>query len=402
MTISRTIRAEAALHWSSAHGRHTDRQILERVNLWRDFFPGDLGEQLQRAQPGDSVRAEFRAGELLADPYDRTRVHAVRRAQFDGRLTHGERIAPRAGRFYPRTFLKHAPGFFAGDRRPFRCLAVEAQDIAVDLNHPFARFPAMLEVRVLAEVGRGAERGGRATDLAQELTDRGPGMQAALPERDTDFFYPEAFARLDPRPDTQFYREPRFVQHLDSVAIAGIRVIYRRFLRPGMRVLDLMSSWVSHLPEEVAGLAVTGLGLNPAELERNPALATRVRHDLNAEARLPCDAAQFDCAVCTASVEYLIEPLAVFRELARVLKPGAPLVMTFSDRWFPPKAIALWSELHAFERMGLVMDYFRKGGGFTQLGSESIRGLPRPPDDPYAGQLPYADPVFAVWGVRAS
>jgi hypothetical protein len=77
-------------------------------------------------------------------------------------------------------------------------------------------------------------------------------------------------------------------------------------------------------------------------------------------------------------------------------------MMTFSDRGFPPKAMAPWSELHAFERMGLVMDYFRKGGGFTQLGSESIRGLPRPPDDPYAGQLPYADPVFAVWGVRAS
>jgi SAM-dependent methyltransferase len=163
-----------------------------------------------------------------------------------------------------------------------------------------------------------------------------------------------------------------------------------------------MASWVSHLPDGIGGLAVTGLGLNAAELERNAGLSARVVHDLNADARLPFADGAFDGAVCTASVEYLIDPLAVFRELARVLKPGAPLVVTFSDRWFPTKAIALWGELHAFERMALVIDYFRKSGGFTGLATESIRGLPRPADDKYAGQLPYADPVFAVWGRRTA
>ena len=401
MTTSRIVTIEAALVWSSAHAAHTDRQLLEGWNLWRDFFPGALGEQLQRAALGECVRAHFRAGALVPDPYDPALVRPVRVAQFVGRLPGGEVLEPRVGRFYPRTFLRDVPEFFVGDRRPFRCLARDAAQLSVDLNHPFAGFDATVEATLVADHGASAERGGRANDLAQRLTERGPGMQAALPDRDTDFFYSEAFARMDPRPDAQFYREPRFVQHLDTQAIARIRAIYARILQPGMRVLDLMSSWVSHLPEGVAGLSVTGLGLNAAELERNARLDTRVVHDLNADARLPFAAGEFDAAVCTASVEYLVEPLAVFREAARVLKPGAPLVVTFSDRWFPTKAIALWGELHAFERMALVIDYFRRSGGFTGLATESVRGLPRPADDKYAGQLPYADPVFAVSGRRA-
>ena len=402
MTASRIVTFEAALIWSSTYATHTDRQLFEGWNLWRDFFPGDLGERLARAAAGERVRARFRAGELVPDPYDPALVRTLRRAQFVGRLPGGEALAPHVGRFYPRTFLREVPEFFAGDRRPFRCLALDGERMTVDLNHPFAAFEATVEATLLADHGMSAERGGRANDLAQALTDRGPGMQAALPDRDTDFFYPEAFARLDPRPDPQFYREPRFVQHLDTQAIARIQALYARFLQPGMRVLDLMTSWVSHLPEGVEGLTVTGLGLNAAELERNARLNARLVHDLNADARLPFAAETFDAAVCTASVEYLIDPLAVFRELARVLKPGAPLVMTFSDRWFPTKAIALWSELHAFERMALVIDYFRRSGGFTGLATESLRGLPRPPDDKYAGQRPYADPLFAVWGYRVA
>jgi SAM-dependent methyltransferase len=167
-----------------------------------------------------------------------------------------------------------------------------------------------------------------------------------------------------------------------------------------MRVLDLMSSWVSHLPGKTAGLDVTGLGLNQEELERNPVLNNRLVHDLNADPRLPFENASFDAAICTVSVEYLIRPVEVIREVARVLRPGAPFVVTFSDRWFPTKVITLWTELHPFERIGLVIDYFRLAGGFTDLASISIRGRPRPADDAHATQRSHADPVFAVSGVR--
>lgn len=118
-----------------------------------------------------------------------------------------------------------------------------------------------------------------------------------------------------------------------------------------MRVLDLMSSWVSHLPEY--DLDATGLGLNAEEMGQNPRLATHVVHDLNGNPELPFADGEFDAVVCTASVEYLIQPHDVFRSVRRVLKPGAPFVVTFSDRWFSPKAIQVWPLLHAFERMGL-------------------------------------------------
>ena len=74
--------------------------------------------------------------------------------------------------------------------------------------------------------------------------------------------------------------------------------------------------------------------------------------------------------------------------------------MTFSKRWFAPKAIRLWSELHEFERPGLVLEYFLHGGAFRDLHTLSLRGRPRPEDDKYCGQNPVSDPMFAVWGSR--
>jgi SAM-dependent methyltransferase len=225
-------------------------------------------------------------------------------------------------------------------------------------------------------------------------------MQACLPNIATDFYSGEPFARLDTRADSAFYTMTRLLPHIDSTASQQLAGIYARFLEPRMQVLDLMSSWQSHLPQSVAELAVTGLGLNLEELQRNPQLSQQVIHDLNAQPELPFETEQFDAAICSMSVEYLIKPAAVFSEVARVLKPGAPFIVSFSERWFPPKVIAVWQEMHAFERMGLVLDLFDKSQEFTNLGTESVRGLPRPADDKYAAELAESDPVYAVWGTR--
>jgi SAM-dependent methyltransferase len=345
------------------------------------------------------VRYEAAAGELV-EQYDRGLIRALSAAQFVPPRADLRGMVARQGRFYPRNFLAGVHDFFISDRRPFRCLANDGTVIQVDFNHPLAAVPLTVEARVAEWLGTEPERGGRSTDIPQEITANGPGMQAALADRDTDFFSDQPFARLDPRPDAQFYQEPRFVQHLDSAAIREIGALYARELRPGMAVLDLMSSWVSHLPEDIAQLRVTGLGLNREELERNPRLTERVVHDLNTEPTLPFADGTFDAAICTVSVEYLIRPIEVFAEVARVLKPGASFTVTFSDRWFPTKAIELWTELHPFERLGLVVEYFRKAGIFTGLSTESLRGLPRPADDKYADRLAQSDPVFAVRGRR--
>ncbi len=396
MNTTRTLALEVALRWEDAQATHCDRRYFEKISLWRDYFPGDLGERLRTAGSGDVVTLEAAAGEL-APAYDRSLLQRLPRDKFISSPRPGLWLEPRLGRWYPATFFDTRL-FFRGDSRPGRIVALDEQFLEVDFNHPLARYPARVEAVIAADLGEAAERGGRCNDIAQEICARGPGIQAALAGGVTDFLAGDACARLDTRDDAQFYAQPRLVQHLDAAARARITELYARFLQPGMRVLDLMASWDSHLPASCTDLHVTGLGMNAEELAQNPRLQERLVHDLNHSARLPFADASFDVLVCTASVEYLTDPGAVFADIARVLKPGGACVVSFSDRWFPTKAIEIWGELHPFERVGLVLQYLRNSGRFVGLGTESLQGLPRPEDDKYADQRATSDPVFAVWG----
>jgi SAM-dependent methyltransferase len=165
-----------------------------------------------------------------------------------------------------------------------------------------------------------------------------------------------------------------------------------------MHVLDLMSSWKSHIPDNLGLKKLTGLGLNRQELEKNDALNERVVHDLNENPILPFESNEFDAAICTVSVEYLIHPMEVFNELSRVLQPGGVLIITFSNRWFPTKVIQIWKDLHEFERMGLALEYFERTGKFKNLETYSLKGLPRPRHDKYFPGIRDSDPIFAIWG----
>jgi SAM-dependent methyltransferase len=398
MPRSRIAALEFALRWQSPVARHTERVYFEKLNFWRDFFPGRLADRLGALAVGAVARESYPAGELVG-AWSASAVHRVRPDRIKLKLRSGEELVPHAGRFYPRGMVEGLPDVFAGDRRPLRYLGESAGQALVDLNHPLARFPLAVEARLAADLGIADEHGGRSQDVPQELCNNGPGMQVPHPDVATDFYVLAPYARLDERADRLFYLQPRRVQHLDAQVRGQITELYARRLRPGMRVLDLMSSWVSHLPE--MDLEVTGLGLNAEELAQNPRLSGRTLHDLNEEPRLPYPDGHFDAVVCTASVEYLTRPLEVFREVRRVLRPGAPFVLTFSERWFPPKVIGVWPMLHPFERLGLVLDYLLRSGGYAALATESARGWPRPADDAYASQFAEADPLYAVWGEAA-
>src|ERR671914_2577936 len=167
----------------------------------------------------------------------------------------------------------------------------------------------------------------------------------------------EAFRRYDEAPDEEFYALPRFVTHIDDQAIAAVTQLYRELFPEGGAILDLMSSWISHLPPEVSYRRVIGLGMNEAELRRNERLDAYVVQNLNENPRLPFADAEFDgCGICV-SIDYLIRPVEVLREVGRVLKSGAPLVITFSNRCFPTKAVAIWHQLDGGGRMRLVERY---------------------------------------------
>ena len=142
------------------------------------------------------------------------------------------------------------------------------------------------------------------------------------------------FDRVDPEPDTRFYQSPRLVQHIDAGAIAAVGDAVRRHVPPGSDVLDLMSSWVSHLPPaaELPLGRVTGLGMNADELAANPRLSERAVRDLNADPRLPYPDASIDAVLITVSIQYLTRPDETLREVARVLRPGGVLLVSFSKR----------------------------------------------------------------------
>src|SRR5581483_34810 len=139
----------------------------------------------------------------------------------------------------------------------------------------------------------------------------------------------EFFDRLDDEPDEQFYSAPRLVQHIDDAAIAAVGALYAELLPERADILDLQSSWVSHLPESFAVRTLTGLGMNADELAANPRLTSWTVHNLNRDPCLPYDDAAFDGCIDTVSVQYLQRPVEVFREVNRVLRPGAPFVLTF-------------------------------------------------------------------------
>ncbi len=198
-----------------------------------------------------------------------------------------------------------------------------------------------------------------------------------------------AFRRQDETPDELFYRQPRFVTHIDDAAIAAVTQLYREFFPPGGALLDLMSSWVSHLPPEVSYRRVVGLGLNRAELMRNPRLETFVVQNLNTTSQLPFADNEFDGAGLAVSVDYLTDPVAVLRDLGRVLAPGAPVVITFSNRCFPTKAVAIWHGLSDRGRLELVGRYLQEAGW------ERVQLLDRSPNrssDPLYTAVAHAKP----------
>jgi SAM-dependent methyltransferase len=189
------------------------------------------------------------------------------------------------------------------------------------------------------------------------------------------------FDRDDPTSDSRFYGVTRLVTHIDDRAIAAVGTLYDELGIEG-RVLDLMSSWVSHFHAPPSHLTV--LGMNRDELEANPDASERVVHDLNADPGLPFDDEAFDAVVCCVSVDYLVRPIEVFGEVRRVVRTGGPFVCTFSNRLFPTKAIRGWLATDDREHCAIVATYFRRAGGWSDPVAELRTPLEQPGDPLYA------------------
>ena len=323
------------LRWKSNTASHTDCYQANNVNIWRDYLPQSLLESLQGKEPGERVEVRLNSGDATPG-YSPKHRFAVKTSQFSQEQERQSSIQPRFGRFYPRGLLKGVSGVYSANVQPFRCVGVNNGDMTVDLNHPIAGRDLQLSCLVGKVEKKTTERGGTSVDWIATLTD-GPGMQARWQEGATEFFTENAFDRKDERADEIFYQSPRLIQHIDDTAIEMVRNTYGRFLDDGMRVLDLMSSWQSHVPTTVQLERLSGLGLNSEELKKNNQLTEFTVQNLNTRKVLPYPSDSFDTVLNTASVEYLTDPISVFRETARVLRPGGHFIVTFSNRWFASK-----------------------------------------------------------------
>ena len=198
-------------------------------------------------------------------------------------------------------------------------------------------------------------------------------------------FPKEFFQREDETPDEHFYRMPRLVRHIDDEACEALARFYDQMLPENAALLDLMSSWVSHLPKERLWRKVSGLGMNEEELKENPVLTDFQVKNLNTDPELPYEGQTFDACLIAVSMQYLTNPIEVFKEIARVLVPEGVCCVSFSNRMFPTKAVAAWRMAGDEDHARLVETYFIESLGFQTPEFKDI--------SPNPGRT---DPLFVV------
>jgi SAM-dependent methyltransferase len=203
-------------------------------------------------------------------------------------------------------------------------------------------------------------------------------------------------SRLDKNPDSLFYADPRFVEHIDENAVKLMtNFVSNRAVKNGDSVLDLCSSWTSHLGDSQAQLRrVAGLGMNEKELTSNPSLTEWAVRDLNENPKLPYDDASFSVVLCQLSIDYLTRPLEVMKEVGRVLQPGGKVYILFSNRLFIQKAVALWTGADDIDHAFTVGGYLHfSDGGFEDIKAEDLSSR--------KGKKIAGDPLYVVSGVKA-
>jgi len=210
-------------------------------------------------------------------------------------------------------------------------------------------------------------------------------------------FRPENFLRSDSLDDSSFYTIPRLVYHIDEPAVASLTQYYRKNIPEGSSILDICSSWVSHYPLEFPDTMskICATGMNSLELKFNDQLTGGFKQkDLNVDPTLPHSDASFDVVTCVVSIDYLVEPIKVLKEVHRVLRKGGKVIISQSNRCFPSKAISMWLQMNDRQHLELINGYLQYAGGFEE---------PRKAFDITASSpdKSYCDPMFIVEAVKA-
>lgn len=392
--------ATITFHWSDGRALHEDHMHLEQVSLSHEVssLPGDIGKGVIDKDIGSVTSSRCKAGDLFGS-WDQNLCFHVNTSTFNRNPKPGISIEPRTGRFYPRSLFLELTEPIHNASQVARIVRLNQDDMVIDLNHPLAKYMIDVDVVVNEVVAKHTESTSNNQKAFERLTSF-TGLKACLDSHNnTDYGDdPDGLSRLDSEDDSVFYQDPRMVQHLDSMALGTLNRLYKRLLPVGGDVLDIMASHDSHL-QGIDLRTLHVIGLNQKELTANHDANVSMIHDLNEEPVIMLTDESIDAVVCTVSIEYLTNPIAIIAEVRRVLRSGGIFIITLSNRWFPTKSIRIWSQLHEFERVGLVTQWLANCG-FKQLHTYSERGQSRPEDDRYIDTYPTADPIHAVWGFK--
>ncbi|BCS87659.1 class I SAM-dependent methyltransferase [Pseudodesulfovibrio sediminis] len=342
---------EFAITWELDDRHHEEWFLGRKFNPVNDVFPRGMRAALEGKKAGESVTMTYEPRMCIPRFKDKL-VQTIPLDRLRPKTLSGRPIIPQEGRFYPQGHINGLLDIYPDTLTPFRLLELDedSETFIADRNHPLANIPVTITATIQYVEERDTGTYGSLTHWRETTCDWGPGMQAMHDEEPTEFFHSAFFDQLNTI-DAPFSPPP-----MDQTARENLEKIHARFLKPEMRILDL--SMDSERPQ-----------------------------------------GKYDAAVCTCSLEYMTRPVDILRYVVHFLKPGAPVLIGFTNHYDPEHVIQGWIDLHEFERMGLALEYLRVAKLDERAGSVSMRNDWRKKDDPkFMDTKGVSDPVYVVYG----
>lgn len=374
------------LQWKSSFAEHTDSFLISKIDIINDVFPVNVKNELTNLSIGNSFSQTIQAKDLLGEGYSSNKVITFDTSLFNTQFKN--QVSPATlYRFYPSAIAWQGLGTTEKDYSPFRLMAKNNEEMIADCNHPLAKYYLTLKATKLREYE--SKENVPKKDIGRILTERGPGMQAPFEFGDSVFFDEYPFKTSNKNKITK--------PAIDLMAVKLLEELNTRLLAKHSKILDVVSDDSTYLDKDYRPGLLTGIGANEELLSSNERLDTYIVQDLNKLITLPFEDNSFDDAICSLSIEYLTNPLALMNEIARVVNSKGKFIVSFTDKFIMGETISLWSQLHPFERIQLVLEYFRKSGLFSELNTFSKRGVLKSSESIKSSKKPCSN-IYAVWG----
>lgn len=345
---------EFTVTWEKDGIKHEEWFLGRKFNATNDIFPRGMRKALEGKTEGESVSFTYEP-RLCIPRHKEKLVRDLPLDRLRPKTRYGQPIVPRLGRFYPQGHINGILDVYPDTLTPFRLIGLSDERFVADCNHPLALIPVTIEARIQYLEDRDTGTYGSLTHWRETTCDWGPGMQTMHEGHPTDFFHPDFFQRDD------MTIEQTPPPPMDAKAYENIALLHQRHISPDMRVLNVANDRHTH---------VDGM---------------------------------YDAMLFTQIFEYHPAPIEALQDMATHLKPGGAVLIAFSNHYDERRAIKGWTELHAFERMGLILEYLRQAGLDTNAGTYSRRNDWRNKTEPdFLEKKGVSDPVFMVYGYKQS